>query len=451
MNRISGRLVTLVFILLTIFARGQSDLTTIVSKDGYDIRSFQAVGLGDSLFLFYKANVPKSFKTICILPDGTQKTLKLSETNGKLILGIEDLRDSLLFYYLEEEQKQLVLKGILLSRADNGKRPVGGKVVLSGKVFGSYWENRSLIIVSGQESDRTISVTRINRTSIVDEKKFQVLPAYFNERSVAFIPEQGFTQPQQAEATMKIYQQKNVLYLGIDEPAPVKRSVITKCDLASGSSTMKIFFDASGMIFKTFVRDDHVFKVAKDKNVIELSVYNFSDVKVRSTLKLLDEDAVHKESAYERNEIAKVVKGITVKNTIDAWGRPFVVVYSSVTGPYVLKVGDYEPTKFSRIPIVSGFGPIISVMSTTAFTASMALNNEFSVDRYFYLRGDPVNGFNYHGANTTLPDQAIDDYEIALKVKPNEFRSKGYLRTGNFTYAFYRLEKKYQEMRIVKF
>ncbi len=432
------------------------------------VKKVQGCVLKDSIFISYSDAIQEEalFKTILILPDGSYKALNLPELKDRIFLGAAGFNDSLYFYYLKKIQKSIYIKTVVLSKSTGKRTSPNWQFELPEKILGTFTDN-GLYVLYTEKNGQVVRLAHLKGCSIHQTTDYKLTRNPFSKSkpSVALIHDGANVTPAEAEARTKIYFTKKQILGSIDEgetfysnPDGTDTHVNGKTTFfrmdSTGYNDTKLIPDNSGKKFSTFIYGGYLYKVVKDKG-FQVSIYDWdvNDTFIKS-FAINKQSSFKDETAYVRDDKARrLFNDRTVWEAMDNGGNPFITVHPIDSGNVILKIGTHTQVKSSSIPVVSGLGAVVTLISAAAVISNYALDKGESVDHYFYLKGNPITGFTYTN-DTGILDQRLDLYEVfnvEKKQKPLEFKFKGYLKGGDFTYAIYQFAKGAKELKIIRF
>ena len=438
----------LLFLCLFCKLHAQDTIATIPLKKHTSHRNLQGDALGDSVFLMYDAGSQDLIHhSVFIMPDKTVKNIDLPEMMNAIFLGMISKGDSIYFYYIKEENKSVSVRAVVLDKALERKSFPSWQVPITKNIM-TTWKDKNLTLVYAN-NEKQIRIMAIHGLSVVSDDKYDLsYPLDKKIKNYGVVHDRREGRPVDAAANSKVFIKDHEIWMitdqnnGYDPAAPAKTQFIR---IDSTSYRFKIWPDKEGKSFSTYVHNDLIYKIRKDRG-LQVLIYNF-DGKLLHSFSLDKHVAFAKEIAYVRDEAARrVFNDRTVWDAMANVGSPFISVYSLDSGKTLLKIGTHTDVE-KGLPIVPGLGPLSLVMLAASIT-KMAMEDATSLDHYFYMVGTPATGFQYTNASGLL-SQAIDIHE--LYNSKFDYKYKGYLQTSNSTYCIYRINRGEDELRVVKF
>lgn len=423
------------------------EFSTLVSKDGILVQSIQSFSLNDSLFVFFSSTGKKNFNSLLVLPDGTQKAFDLIELKDKAIATITSSDAHFQFYYFDTANDFVTLNVLLLNKR-TGAKSNPDPISIPGRVIG-YEGNDTLTVITYDRNTSLIHLQRFKNFSRFFANQYAANAQLFKGK-VNFISRTDIVRPSDADADIKIFLQEKHLWILAEnhENKSMGTTTVFKIEIKTGITATKAIFDISGEKWNTMLCGEMILKVVKSKG-ITLQAYDFQKSDPVFSSEYKEGGPISKERAYERRGVSNEVFSIDVQQALKAWGRPIVVPHREGNS-IVLKIGNYEPKINPKSPVpVIGSG-VMRLIFELARTGSYVLNDKVSDDRYFYLRGNFIDGFSME-PDPKVIEKVIDDYEIANRQKPMYINFKGYLSTQEAAFGFYKFEKHYDQIKIVKF
>ncbi|HYF69497.1 MAG TPA: hypothetical protein VD884_15235 [Ohtaekwangia sp.] len=446
-----GKFTVFIFLLLTTsFCLNAQQLLKSVPLTTKNIKTAQQFLVGDSIILVYRDaasgsdDFTKSLsnKCIIILPDGKQSLMLLPELYKKDIIAVTDDGANLYFHFIEEIKSKSELKSLVIDKVSNKKHFGAQPILIPSNVMAIHL-GKTLSVLYRIESD-TLGLMEVRHGRVVNKEKY-ALPKGILEKGKDVIPfiQHGETvRPPQAGKRMKIYSEPGEIIITKDEllySGRIKgKTTLVKINTMSREiKTFEIPEDISTK-FSTIWHDGYLYKVVK-KDEFQVSVYD-NDTLVKS-FAVNERSSYSQETAYVRDEADKrVFNDRTVWEAIDNMGNPFITVHPVDSNEVVLKLGTNK--ELTAVGPMGGLhhGPVGLLISLTVSSVVNAVENVFYVHHYFYLKGNPKEGFSYTN-DTRLIDQQIDLYELYDQKSKTEYKMKGYLRGNKFVVAFYQLKK----------
>jgi hypothetical protein len=424
------------------------EFSAIQSKDGILFQTIQSFQLKDSLLVFFSSSGKKNFNSVIVLPDGTQRILELNELKEKAIATITSSPEQLDFYYFDTTKESVTLNLLGLNRKDREKT-ILNPISIPGRIIG-YEANDSLTVVTYDQKTSLIHVQRFKNFKRTFANQYSVNPQLLKEK-VTFISRSDMTQPSDADADIKMYLREKYLWIIAENHAnrSMGTSTIFRIEISSGETSTMGIFETSGEKWNTMLCGENILKVVKSKG-IKLLAYDFQKNDPVFASEYKESSAMSTERAYERRGVTNEVFPIDIQQSLKAWGRPFVISYGDNSNFMLLKIGTYEPKLNPKSPVpVLGSG-VMKLIFEISRIGSYAFNDKVSDDRYFYLKGNFIEGFILD-PNPVLLEKTIDDFEIANREKPMFISAKGYIKSRSAAFAFYKYEKHYDQIKIFKF
>jgi hypothetical protein len=441
--------VVLAIVLVTngLVSTWSQEFSTIESKDGILFQTIQSFPLNDTLFVFFSTAGKKDFNSILILPDGTQKVIRLNELKEKAIAAITSTREHLHFYYFERG-KDFVALNVLSLDKKTLKKTLLTPLSIPGRVIG-YDVNDSLTVLSYDQKTSLLHLHRFKNFKLSFANQYAVNAHLFREKTT-FISSSEITQPSDADSDIKVYLREKYLWIIAEnnENKLMGTSTIFRIEILSGKSATMGIFEYSGNKWNTMLFGEEILKVVKSKG-ITLTAYAFQKNEPVFSVTYEEGSAISKERAYERRGVSNEAFSINIQQSLKAWGRPIVVPFSDGNS-ILLKIGNYEPKLNPKSPVPVLSSGVMKLIFEMTKIGSYAFNNKASDDRYFYLKGDFIKGFSYE-PNPKAIEKVIDEFEITSWQKSMPLSGKGYVTSKDAAFGFYKFEKHYDQLKIVKF
>jgi hypothetical protein len=458
-----------------------------ISLRSHSIKDFDARAIGDSVLLTWyavqHATQSKLVYRFIIKPDKTVQTIGLPGTIENIV-NIDDQGDKLNIISLSDEKKATVFLEFTYDKARKSLSTPREFFRTSTKKIIGIVPGRELLVLAEDNKQDTLVVTRIQKSRQVDEQRFfiqdQVLQLWENDfglipmlraQADAIFHQGVKVSSFQACADLKFYIEGRNLTIVRDQPKKAYQqfkgyTTVISIDLdVPGSMQTTIVGERNLNTFSSYFFDGHLFRFGMDRVNLEkefsLAIFKGDSLRRRIEFKkdlfYMIAGKYYKRSDFSVSEKFKCVDAFS-------GSIPFVQPEYAGSGKISLKIGSYElPNKTpgpisamnakpSSIGIKTPEGPqtIPVEGDNRGYHTSMTSNfaDSYGVERYLYLYGDVENGFDYSQGQGHI-DHQIDAYEMN-KSNEGKFKLKRYLKTKNYTYAFYR-KRGSEEIEVVRF
>jgi hypothetical protein len=486
--------IVLLFIQDCAFAQ---ELLPPINLRSTNIKEFDATAIGDSVLITYSFIQPQSEAELVfrflIHADKTIESIGLP-ASVRDIEKVDDKGDKLLLVCSRDDRKETVLSEITFDKSTKSLSQPVEVFRTSRKNLLAIIPMKGLLILSESRKQDSLVISRIDESRQVNQRSFFILEkmlrlvqsdfmpmkkqnsltwngglvpgldAIIGKQSYSIFSEGRMVTPSQAVADLKFYIEENKLMISRDQPKKSYRgfigytSLIT-IDLENGSMKYGFVGEPVAKAFTSVYSKGHLYRISKERN------YKISIFKIDSLMQTieLDKNAIYMNTGkyYKRSDVS-VTEELKCSEALYG-GEPFVMPRATSSGKMFLKIGSHVVPRSSGgggVPVAvpmtisTPSGPVAIPMPVGSVGGSSVpvindLSETVGVDRYFYLYGDPETGFEYsHGQG--LLDQQIDDFEMKSEKEQGRFKMKRYLRTKNYTYAFYR-QRGDKEIQVVRF
>ena len=449
------------FSILILPAKAQSILGSINIKEEYEIQSIEK---GDSVLLiinrtigYYnnKQTIESDLYWITGSEIGQLSTIRRS-TDGNLI-GLDNYKNgNLLVYFSESSKKKGALKVYKSEASKFSTEPISIPIV--GQVLSSY-QDTCLNLVLLEKKTSTLKILQIREAAIIGEKTIKIpfkLDSY-KDSEIGFIDPSGHIRMDQSFAKVKFFKNENTISLVLDEPMlafeeafnpPFKTSLFSYT-LDTDKTDIKLFFEFTKGIFRSFLVDQFLFKVINSREGDHLIVFDITSQK-----QLIDQLILPKESKettegfYRNGRNFKIQKDLLKELPViigysDQWSP--VIMVEKQMNDYVISVGNFSNNK-GVVTAFSSINPMVGLLVSVVGTAIKQSRENPAMSTYTYLIGSPTKGFS-HKVDLDYYKKKIDEFEVSAT---KEFKFKGYISSKNWSAGLYMFEDSNQ-LSIVKF
>ena len=450
------------FVLLFCSQTGfAQDVITPLNLRNKSIGNFDAFPVGDSVLVIYRTGVvtgvqyehPGTFQCMLIQPDKSVVDTKMPSTAFNNVISVTDSDTALNLYYINTIDKTVQLKKNWYDKRTGKAKSHSGMLSLSGGIMLGAFHTPDLIVLSKDKKEDTLIVSHIRDLRLVRERRFFMPRDLLKQVSKTSVISEGRrVEPETAAASLKFFLASDKLTIVRDSEKRYNEfngftEVIT-VDLETGERKTTILGEATQKPFWSYYHDGFIYKIRRSKPVT-MTVFK-DDQEIRTItfdygLPFMDE------RSFKRNITDfTVAKDEAVMDAIYRNSLLFVTAHSDKSGKVLLKIGSHElaPT-YVYVP---GGGALTGALAGALTAAMLPASGDPTqyTDRYFYMLGDPENGFEYTTGEGFV-DEAIDSYERNdVEPKPDKFKFKSYLKTRSYTYAFYR-RRRGDEIELVRF
>jgi hypothetical protein len=429
--------ICITFILNVIGLFAQEAVTPVALRNS-NIKDFEAHAIDDGLLISFRSGLlDRSGKPLItalfVKPDKSVDEISLPTFLFGNVVKVEDADSALNFFYLTTERDLAVLRKVIYKKSTKTTRVVPQTLSLSGNVIGVF-HTPELLALSRNKSEDSLIISRIKDLKVTDKKTFLIPEGTLKTTNPAFIKEGYRVIPAQANALLKFFLEQNQLTIVNDRPRTSKNKFqgftdVIHIDLNSGKTRRTIVGEPSQQTFRTFFSRGILYKVWKGPN------YNLAVFKgdtVINMLTLRKDLPFMTKSAFKRSgaDYSITNKPLALE-AISGNTNPFVIVYPADGRHLKLMIGSHSATTGPAYVALTG-GLVAMVNAALATSITSANYPADDVDKYFYLKGNAKDGFNYDEGNGSL------NYMIDLYEQAGQYQFKKYLQTKSFTFAFYR-------------
>jgi hypothetical protein len=414
------------------------------------IKDFEVHAIDDRLLISFRSGLlDRSGKplvtALIVKPDRSVDEISLPTFLYGNVIKVEDADSALNFFYLTTERDLAVLRKVIYKKSTKTTRVVGQTLTLSGNVVGAF-HTPDLLALSKNKSEDSLILSRIKDLKVIDKKTVFIPEGVLKTINPSFIKEGSRVIPAQANALLKFFLEQNQLTVVNDRPRKPKNQFqgftdVIHIDLNSGKTRRTIVGEPSQQTFRTFYCRGILYKVWKGPN------YNLAVFKgdtVINMLTLRKDLPFMTKAAFKRTGADYSVSNKPLAlETISGNSNPFVIVYPEDERKVKLMIGSHSATSDAAYVALTG-GLVAMVNAALATSITSANYPTDDVDKYFYLKGNAKDGFNYDGGNGSV-NYMIDSYEQA-----GHYQFRKYLQTKSFTFAFYRKAPN-GEIEVVRF
>ena len=201
-------------------------------------------------------------------------------------------------YFSESSKKKGALKVYKSEASKFSTEPISIPIV--GQVLSSY-QDTCLNLVLLEKKTSTLKILQIREAAIIGEKTIKIpfkLDSY-KDSEIGFIDPSGHIRMDQSFAKVKFFKNENTISLVLDEPMlayeeafnpPFKTSLFSY-NLDTDKTDIKLFFEFTKGIFRSFLVDQFLFKVINSREGDHLIVFDITSQK-----QLIDQLILPKES-----------------------------------------------------------------------------------------------------------------------------------------------------------
>lgn len=427
------------------------------------VEDVQLINFNDSIFLSYRVpDMANEFQSKLILPDGTVEFIKANELAGQLICGVTTLsRQQKNFYFLEQKRNTVILKVLQLDFKNKFRSLLPEQVILNGKFLGAHEEQGDLLIYTTEKNKFTIKMTRLHNLTSLEERNYKLSVDLSNYKNtdIAFFEENEFLGAVKAAGKVKIILKARTIDILIDEPhneyeeqERMYKTTFISIDKESGESTIKMFPEFEKTNFRSFISDQYLFRTKNTFEKLVLQVFDHTTGQQVLTKTILFEKTLNRKLVYFRegrgNKVSKIESlGHMIK--VSYMCSPFVTVSKdSSSSNFIMTWGTYYDDNGMQAAVSSN--PLLGLMIVAVGTAIRQLSDGPGISRYFYLTGNPANGFDFASdAIVNTIKEKIDLYEMDQQGLKINFWYKGYFDLNRNVMAVYQISS--GKLFVVKF
>jgi hypothetical protein len=424
---------------------------------GHDPTKVQFLSLNNFFFLSYQTPFVtknnrdgfKKFTAYLIGKKGEVRRINSDFFEDKIICGAVEADQQILFYYLQEDRKNILLKGANLNLESNEVTPLEKTITVPGNFIGGNVRDDRFFIYAFEKNNFLIKIVEVELLDMKSEKQFK-LPinlSKFKAREIAFIPEQIQVGSIQATAKVKVMPQGNKIRIVVDDPfkeheerAHLYKTTAIEIDYETGQSIIKVFTEETPYQFRSTIYKGHLFRTVNTFNQLKLQIYNLNSGS-EVFRQLLPRDNSTKEVGviFRENSTNHFSGETRLYDMISGsdLSLPFLLVDENEgDGKLFLTWGTYWERN-----TLGPVGPsLVGMMVGIAGTAIYSSMDGPGITHHFDLEGTIESGFKIiQGVNDFPVRRKIDAFEMQQNVNRVKYRRKGYFQHGNSTVALYYL------------
>src|SRR5690606_33924966 len=422
------------------------------------MRDFQLTSAGDSvLFSYVHAGEAGKMKVSqWIRNDGTLNRTFFAQD----ILAISRSKGHTYYYYIDEVEKQEVIRAIAYDSTVNRAADHPGYVPIEGRLVDVFM-GENPVIITYQRRENKIVVREINGLDVVHEQKF-IPPVDLSDYVSKSSPPEFYSLESQlntfkGDSKVRFYWYDR-LYVSVDDTYIPSRSVSrerkTHLFAFHGQDSVEhmVFPIETIHGFRSFVLDGMLFRSMTSRRHFVLTVY---DLETRAQLAA---DTIEREQSdfdvYIRSGKKNEIRRDGASRRMMGYSSmhvPLLIVHrAGRSGEYIIQWGTYYNEK--GMGGLGGLGPtpagFLTMLTVTAIK-QMAERPGLSV--YFYSQWRRDGTFVAHKDTVGLLREDIDNYEIEMaSEKKGDLQYKGYIDHNGGVVAVYYLVKQ-DKARLVYF
>ena len=452
-----SRLAVIVFVFYCQSAFSQQTLAEFGLPKGQDPTKIQFLSLNKIAFFFsYQTpfaptNRTEGFRKFnAWLIDDNEETRKLNMDffADKIICGAVEGDDQILFYYFEQERKNILIKGANLNLKSNEVTPMNAALVVPGKFIGGHVKGDRLFIYAFEKNTYLLKVLDVQLLEIKSEKNFKLAVdlSRFRASEIAFIPEMTQVGSAQATAKVKVMPQGDCIRIVVDEPfkeyeerAHLYKTTAIDINSQTGLSTIRVFAEESRNQFRSTIYDGYVFRTVNTFSEFRLQIFDFMKGSEVYRQFLPRDDASKEVSVTFRENSTNHFSGEA--KLYDMIGGsdvclPFLSVSKNQSNNnLIITWGTYfEKNAMAPIGPNLAVGMMVGIAGTAIFSAMDGPGET----RHFDLEGNIESGFKIVQGNSDFPiRRKIDVFESEQNANRIKYRRKGYFQYADATLALY--------------
>lgn len=437
-------LIYFVFLIHATFAQQEVLNLDIVSSK---YKGLRGAVLNDSAFVV----ISQTTGAKCYWLNGASaREVVLPELNNVPVFAVGGI-DTTYYYFIKETKKQVSFSAL----AVKGESRVlsNQNIVLETRLYGSYVENGHLFLLAVDKAGYGMLLLEYDGLKQISSQRFSLSfnLGKFNKTGVSFYHANIPVMASNVDKYIKIMKDKDCIWISIDEPRPqnseiqqaVNRTIVTKLDLKTGTSTNRLFPEGSDSDFSSLIYKGHLYRMVQE-NGYHLDIYNLeSGRKIGVYSK-----TVSKNDGQMVNWIVRDGAKLSVQKI--AWDRfiirpahkPLIIVDSLDNGAILASIGDHNEI-YNRVPNVFplGLAGVLVPLIATVAIREIGEGPEFHEYVQFQIKDNKQELFN----EIATRRQRIDEFETLQKVS-----FKGYMHTPASAYGFY-MNLKSTQLKIVRF
>jgi hypothetical protein len=439
--------ILLVFCILTsMICVSQTLITEIDLKKQWKFKELQCRPMGENIFLYYEIWKPIrdqiEYYTVSISPDGKINSFEIPQLHEKYIAAITNHDDKNYFYYFNEEKKNIILRVVERDFANN-KTVLSQDIPVEDNLLGYYTSEDDLFIASFEKKNKyVLKISQIHRLSAAETKSYNLSVdlSTLKISDIAFIEQPNLVGAEQAQSKVKILCFKDEIIVMVDDPFDQHKTTITRINTQTGLTNTMVFTEARTFNFRSFIFDNYLFRTLHSSNSIELQIFSLTTGELLNTTNI----SLYK-SLKEKHVYFKEGRSMTISDTETLFhmikgtlfSNPFLTVENEpVTGQFIITWGTYYDN--NGIGPSVGLTPLLAFVSFVAITAAKQLSDGPGISRYFYMKGNPVEGFNFiEGTKLVNTRERVDQFEIMRQNSGVRYESKQYIKNNDATFGIY--------------
>lgn len=460
--------------LIVSHASAQSILGSVNVKGDFEVESIEK---GDSVLLMVSPDNTmmvsdqkhQTYQARDIKVDSDLYWIRGSEISQPLairrfsdesLVGFEENRkkQNHFLYFTKPSKKTEILNVYTSEGTTFTQSPIS--IPLTGKVITTFLDT-CLNVILLDKNTSTLKILRLREATIVGEKIIKIpfkLDSYKDDE-IEFINPKGHIRLDQSFAKVKFFKDENIISLVLDEPIlpyeepqnPPFKTSLFRYDLITDKTDIKLFFEFTKRIFRSYLIDQLLFKVIDSREGDHLLVFDIHSQKQLTDQLILPKELYKTTSGFYRNgrdfKIKKdLLKSLSVNiGYSDLWSP--VIIVEKLADEYVVTVGNFSNYK-GHLGVISpgtpGLGLIVSAIGTSI---KQARDNP-AMSAYTYLIGSTSKKFSYK-ADLNYYKKNIDETEASSKASKN-LKFKGYISTQYWSAGLYCFDGSSQ-LSIIKF
>lgn len=450
-----SRLAVIVFVFYCQPVFSQQTFTEFDLPKGHDPTKIQFLSLNKMAVLLYQTPFAptnskegfRKFNAWLVDDQGETRKLNMDFFGDKVICGAVESEEQILFYYFEQERKNILIKAANLNLRSNEVAPLDAALIVPGKFIGGNVKGDRLFIYAFERNTYLLKVLDVQLLEIKSEKNYKLAVdlSKFRASEIAFIPETTQVGSAQATAKVKVMPQGEHIRIVVDEPfkdyeerVHLYKTTAIDIDSQTGQSTIRVFAEETRNQFRSIIYDGYVFRTVNTFSEFRLQIFDFMKGSEVYRQTLPRDDASKKISVTFRenstNHFSGEAKLYDMISGADVC-LPFLAVSKNESNDkFIITWGTYFERN-SMAPI----GPdLVGMMVGIGGTAIFSAMDGPGETRHFDLEGNIEAGFKIvQGQNDFPTRRKIDVFESEQNVNRLKYRRKGYFQYAGTTLALY--------------
>ncbi|CAN5182289.1 hypothetical protein BH09BAC3_BH09BAC3_01050 [soil metagenome] len=432
------------FSLASFQAHSQQQLAEIPMERG-QIESLQAFEVGDSLFVRWKFQLgrPVERQAFWISSDGKISEHPQSAKERSNFIQVSRKGDDFYFYFITRDSNKFKLRAQIYNRITKKSEILKKSIVVEGPLVSSF-KNDHVNILCLAETKKAMIAYQLDGMELIDAHEISIGWAVepLKKGHLEFYDRMKISNANIGTSRAKLIRDDSLLYFLWDGP---NITMILRISLPEYKIKRFYLQQTPNLKFTTFVLDDLLYKVSREKKVIMLDVLKLSSGEKIQTIRYDFSEAGLKNS-YSREGskhlIQKEKKFDVTVGLYDELDWSLIVERGTIDNKVRIGVYFNEKGVYTGGPLTGGIASMMfNIIVQNAIIQSM---EGPGISRYLYFvesKDHTVLSDDQTG-NQLCESQRADDYEIAMEEEKKKIKLKAYATFKGSLVGIYKMKDK---------